>query len=991
MGDLNLETNGTVSLQGGSSLKQTSMGIQLGNLDVYNFLDYNVNKNIYDLNTYNRRNNFLRNNLSKNFSDNTPRVKKSDIIPTSYYTSAINSSDIGENYRVDDKISKQGFLTPDDYIKFQNNFIKENLQHDSWRDNTKYENLMPTSYYGEITNTKYESYDGTIYPYSVKGESFEYGMRAKTLKHDLEDIAQKAWNFNMFINPQIRGFSPYMNEKSTLTGSIGMSTFGITDKVADRENSGTFKKLKKLDDLNAEFRNKLTFYENGFISNKTGEKVILSGITEVSFSDINKLTILTNNGLDEYSKTYREKYKTKLNGIKNYPKTFQEIFWNFSKMYGIVEENSEFKTYSVDSENKFEEAKINPEYIGDNSRVLKLVNSLVNKSKINSEVAGARVNNDKIYGISEKLNNTWRSNRLSKKQHTLRPFADGSTIDVIQNAYGSDRPNGNRVGSYSVLKSDGYIRITPTRDGSKKVEDCMFSIENLAWKGATMGLSEEQKGPKGGRIMWFPPYNLKFSENVNVAWNENNFIGRGEGIYTYINTTRTGTLDFTLLIDHPSIINKVDGISDNDLLDFFYGAKKLEARNNSESEEETTNTNTLTTTPVPTLKPTKFAYVIFFPENYSGNSEKTELELLNELTDYNNGLGFEEDEVRNVLFNGDNTIKVNKFSELVNIEKDKITDGKVFGLDSRTFKISSIDVKGYESMSERGGNGVLSVQRKKVARDIFKHYGLKSFSEEQISINSRESTAINNNSFMVRAASIIINITWNEEAVPSGESDINGETVDDMVTLSKSESDEPVREGSKTVSVNSSNGYDNEYLYFSNVINDREKYESIVKKISYFNPAFHSITPEGFNARLTFLHQCTRQGPTEAVSSGGVNSGSNNYLKFAGNLAFGRAPYCILRIGDFFNTKICIDSVSITYDNNGVQWDLNPEGAGVQPMFANVSISFRFIGGQDISGPVARLQNAVTSNYYANASVYSKHADTEKEYYVAKTNTRSNK
>ena len=75
--------------------------------------------------------------------------------------------------------------------------------------------------------------------------------------------------------------------------------------------------------------------------------------------------------------------------------------------------------------------------------------------------------------------------------------------------------------------------------------------------------------------------------------------------------------------------------------------------------------------------------------------------------------------------------------------------------------------------------------------------------------------------------------------------------------------------------------------------------------------------------------------------------------------------------------------MSITYDNNGVQWDLNPEGAGVQPMYANVSLSFKFLGGQDLVKPIERLQNAVTANYYANASVYSRHADTNKYYYDA--------
>ena len=63
-----------------------------------------------------------------------------------------------------------------------------------------------------------------------------------------------------------------------------------------------------------------------------------------------------------------------------------------------------------------------------------------------------------------------------------------------------------------------------------------------------------------------------------------------------------------------------------------------------------------------------------------------------------------------------------------------------------------------------------------------------------------------------------------------------------------------------------------------------------------------------------------------------------------------------------------IDALSINYDTN--QWDLNPEGIGVQPMLAEISINFKFVGGSDIEGPIERLQNAVSNNYYANTSIY---------------------
>ena len=162
--------------------------------------------------------------------------------------------------------------------------------------------------------------------------------------------------------------------------------------------------------------------------------------------------------------------------------------------------------------------------------------------------------------------------------------------------------------------------------------------------------------------------------------------------------------------------------------------------------------------------------------------------------------------------------------------------------------------------------------------------------------------------------------------------------------------------------------YDDEYVYFEHLKEENVfLHNKIVDKVKYFDPAYHSITPEGFNARLTFLNQCTRQGPTIKNGTSGMG---------AGNLAFGRAPYCVLRIGDFYNTKICIDSITISYDNGGgVQWDLNPEGAGVQPMYADVNINFRFIGGSDLSGPIEKLQNAISFNYYSNTSVYDRRSD----------------
>tara|TARA_R110002020_G_scaffold113236_11_gene260407 strand:- start:12368 stop:17842 length:5475 start_codon:yes stop_codon:yes gene_type:complete len=149
----------------------------------------------------------------------------------------------------------------------------------------------------------------------------------------------------------------------------------------------------------------------------------------------------------------------------------------------------------------------------------------------------------------------------------------------------------------------------------------------------------------------------------------------------------------------------------------------------------------------------------------------------------------------------------------------------------------------------------------------------------------------------------------------------------------------------------------NECDYFMQIKEeDSFLYDSLKDKLRNFHPAFHSITPEGFNSRITFLQQCGRQGPSFIDPNQPQNT------------AFGRPPVCILRIGDFYNTKIIIDTINFTFDP--LQWDLNPEGIGVQPMICSVDLNFKFIGGSTLQGPLSALQNAVSYNFFANTALY---------------------
>ena len=148
----------------------------------------------------------------------------------------------------------------------------------------------------------------------------------------------------------------------------------------------------------------------------------------------------------------------------------------------------------------------------------------------------------------------------------------------------------------------------------------------------------------------------------------------------------------------------------------------------------------------------------------------------------------------------------------------------------------------------------------------------------------------------------------------------------------------------------------NNVSYFKKFEDDKEIiFNSIVKKIDYFHPAFQSQTPEDLNTRIVFLKQCARQAPI-----------SHDKIQTK-NLVFGKQPVCILRIGDYVHTKVIINDINFQYEST---WDLNPEGIGVQPMFVNVTLNMNVIGSQDITGPLNELKTALSYNLTANNSIY---------------------
>ena len=139
--------------------------------------------------------------------------------------------------------------------------------------------------------------------------------------------------------------------------------------------------------------------------------------------------------------------------------------------------------------------------------------------------------------------------------------------------------------SLSVLMDNGFVKTHPTKEDSETtLKKYMFSLENLAWADNLADLPLSEIGPgdlisgNKGRIMWFPPYALSIDENVGANWTKTDFIGRGEPVFTYNNSSRSGQLRFKIVVDHPKVINGYRGKRTDAIEKFFrwmYNTKNI--------------------------------------------------------------------------------------------------------------------------------------------------------------------------------------------------------------------------------------------------------------------------------------------------------------------------------------------------------------------------------------------------------------------------------
>ena len=516
-----------------------------------------------------------------------------------------------------------------------------------------------------------------------------------------------------------------------------------------------------------------------------------------------------------------------------------------------------------------------------------------------------------------------------------------SYLRAIRNTGLFTSPNGtkgfsatDKTRDKSVLMDNGFPKYHPTKEDSETTrKKFMFSIENLAWTDNLADLPLSEIGPGDvlsgtkGRIMWFPPYDLSFDENSSANWTDTTFIGRGEPVYTYNSTSRSASINFKIVVDHPRVINCYRGKSNN-LIERFMGGC-VTPDDFLESLE--CSTSQLTKAEVEKKLKRKKQQKATVLEN---NKKESNIEYVCEEENLPEG------DCTYIAKQSEIDALIIVITSFVN-EQESNTDNKVL-----------ITCKGFAGDSEGG----LGDEPKKIAKDRANYVkdelkkGLSNFKNIKYKIDSQVVPAGNNSRRVL--------VTYQND-------------------VKNSKSAQPKEE--EKANNSAQNTYDpedvklidsliiDENQYFDFIDNNYPSYfKTISEKIKYFHPGFHSITPEGLNSRLTFLNQCLRQGPS-------VNDKGKIQPQ---NLSFGRPPICILRIGDFFHTKIKINTMSVSFDGGGgIKYDLNPEGIGVQPMIASVQLSVDLIGGHSLSGPINRLQNAVSYNYYANTEVYDVRSD----------------
>ena len=624
------------------------------------------------------------------------------------------------------------------------------------------------------------------------------------------------------------------------------------------------------------------------------------------------------------------------------------------------------------------------------------------------------------------------NNGIFKGEEYGRVFAKDIPYYDNQKLVKSD---GNiRKHPYSILDSTYNLNMYPTSGPESttlqggQVKKYMLSLENLAWRTSRRpgyrytDLPESEKGPNGGRVMWFPPYDLTFSENNSVSWEANTFLGRPEDIYTYKNTSRSGTLGFKVIVDHPSVMNLLvnrvlnntasSQIADQVIDSFFAGLTKfdiyeLSKRYNNFSTTELSQIQKLING---SSNPEKIKDTINQSLNVGGdgaggslssNSNVGQQVYTPQLSaykstqfyfDYNNGGGTNySNNVVSYTTSG-NFSKINQSQQTLISSSENALTGFTESIKSLLSSNANvtIEIRIRSNSSYNEGTNIES-ERNTCVEDtiksllnndkrvkIAKSNGAADETIQPLNYKCDTTTTDQYGTGPVGCRRVIIediietplpNLNNPNGGVATGGISNLDRILNQNNTQNGNNPNNPSVPTQESISKQVIRKLLSEADYFKFLKESNPFiYDSLGEKLKYFHPAFHSMTPEGLNERLTFLLQCTRPGDTIPTKQ----SDGKLIDKDARNTSFGAPPICILRVGDFYHSKVVIESCNFSYEDG--KFDLNPEGIGVQPMIVTVTMGFKFIGGQGLKGPIDELQNALSFNFFANTEMYDERA-----------------
>lgn len=703
---------------------------------------------------------------------------------------------------------------------------------------------------------------------------------------------------------------------------------------------------------------------------------------------------------------------------KNYLKG---SFNNLDKNISIVDRLSSIDDFEETFNVKQSGILSNTRTLVNEGKIKNLTNKLFeeNNGSYGFNGSGIWKSNDSIYAQKNEINN-----KTGIRQH--------NAIDQYDKFTKLIRFNGNQVyggNKNSVIYKSVIPSIFPTIEDKKfNTKNLMFSIENLAFNVSEDGsvtndingqkLPKYEIGPNKGRIMWFPPYGIDIQETANAKFESTVTVGRNEPMYNYISSERSATLSFILLMDYPSQLkNYINSpTAQKDITEFFlFGGDKTDNTkliSNIDKQIEDINTQMnqfVTSNTAETFKPTIPSPIsIYYPNNVpSTNQIDNVIDIIYkngyEINDtikstYENNIGgslnskiialYEKDIIHiSGITDGLNYNEIFPYTDTnqyILTEPGSNFDNTLFNLFNFNDSETQIKIKLTSSASKlnHDGNKELCNRRNEAAKIFILSRFKKMFptkNSEKLDIifaNNEDNNASDIGNDLNNAYNPIVKLdrktTIEFLYVPK----TNTNELQFRNPNDKSKYEELSKQKTALETLKSQYEKNNDILFNERTITTDailRGYKSI--KDNHYYPGLHTQTPEDFHRRLTFLHQCVRQG-------GSKNYDSNKQI-ISKNSVFGKQPICILRIGDFFYSKIIIDSIN--FDYNDATWDLNPEGFGLQPMLAKITLNVKVIGGQSLKGPISIIQNALSFNYYANSTftnegiyeIPSNHADTE--------------